>query len=63
MSSTADLSRAAWRTSSYSNNGGNCVAVTTAEGIVGVRDTKDRAGAVLAFPPEAWKRFAASVKG
>jgi Domain of unknown function (DUF397) len=30
--------------------------------MVVVRDTKDRAGAVLAFDPEAWRRFAATVK-
>ncbi|WP_367185052.1 DUF397 domain-containing protein [Trebonia sp.] len=27
-----------------------------------VRDTKDRAGAVLAFAPESWRRFAATIK-
>ena len=61
MASPADLSRAAWRTSSYSNNGGDCVEVATASGVIAVRDTKDRAGTVLAFGPEAWQRFAASV--
>ena len=63
MSSSADLSRAAWRTSSYSNNGGNCVEIAAAAGVIGVRDTKDRAGAVLAFSPQAWKGFAGSLKG
>lgn len=62
MAPTADPSRAAWRTSSYSNNGGNCVEVATAEDAVGVRDTKDRAGAVLTFTPEAWRRFAGRVR-
>ncbi|HEX7659039.1 MAG TPA: DUF397 domain-containing protein [Pseudonocardiaceae bacterium] len=53
-----------WRKSSYSaDNGGNCVEV----GLPGpeaflVRDTKNRAGGTLAFGPEAWQRFAASVK-
>jgi hypothetical protein len=27
-----------------------------------VRDTKDRAGAVLTFGPDAWRRFAARIK-
>lgn len=63
MIPTADLSRAAWRTSSYSNNGGNCVEAATAEGTVCVRDTRDRAGAVLVFAPEAWKRFTVRVSG
>lgn len=63
MAPTADLSRATWRTSRYSNNGGNCIEVTSAKGTIGVRDTKDRAGALLAFAPEAWERFTALIKG
>ena len=27
-----------------------------------VRDTKDRAGAALAFGPGAWRQFAAAIK-
>ena len=51
-----------WRTSSYSgSNGGQCVEVATS-GRVLVRDTKDRAGAVLTFRPNAWREFAARVK-
>jgi hypothetical protein len=51
-----------WRTSSYSgSNGGQCVEVA-ASGRVLVRDTKDRAGAVLAFAPDAWQAFAAGIK-
>ena len=57
-----DLSRADWRTSSYSNIGGECVEVAASRGVVGVRDTKDRAGGVLAFSPAAWQRFAAWAK-
>jgi hypothetical protein len=30
--------------------------------VVLVRDTKDRAGAVLTFGPDAWLRFAARIK-
>ena len=52
-----------WRKSSYSGaNGGQCVEVGTAVRAVRVRDTQDRAGAVLAFGPDAWRRFAARVK-
>jgi uncharacterized protein YjeT (DUF2065 family) len=36
--------------------------VAAAAGLVLVRDTKDRAGAVLAFAPKAWREFAAKVK-
>jgi Domain of unknown function (DUF397) len=57
-----DPSRTAWRTSSYSNIGGECVEAATADGVVGVRDTKDRAGAVLVFRPGAWQRFTTSAK-
>jgi hypothetical protein len=52
-----------WRKSSYSaDNGGNCVEVGRAGPVVAVRDTKDRAGAALAFGPDAWRRFAARIK-
>ncbi len=52
---------AAWRTPSYSSTNGNCVEVA-ADARVHVRDTKDREGPVLAFPPVAWRRFADLVK-
>lgn len=46
------MNSAAWRTSSYSgSNGGNCVETGFAPGAVLVRDTEDRAGAILAFSP------------
>ena len=54
-----------WRKSSYSGNGGaSCVEVGTATGRarVLVRDTKDRAGAVLTFGPAAWRQFATRLK-
>ncbi len=57
-----DLNRAAWRTSSYSgNNGGACIEVAAAR-TVAVRDSKDKAGPVLAFGPQAWVAFTARVK-
>jgi hypothetical protein len=52
-----------WRKSTYSGgNGGDCVEIGGTERAVAVRDTKDRAGAVLTFGPDAWRRFAATVK-
>jgi hypothetical protein len=64
MASSAGRSHAAWRTSSsYSNNGGNCIEIAAAAGTIGARGTKQRAGTTLTFSPRAWKRFAASLKG
>lgn len=59
----ADLSRAIWRKSARSNNGGNCVEVArNLPGIVAVRDSKDPHGPKLAFAPGQWERFTARVK-
>jgi Domain of unknown function (DUF397) len=52
-----------WRKSSYSgNDGGNCVEAGSIPGRVLVRDTQDRAGAVLGFSTDAWQVFAERVK-
>jgi Domain of unknown function (DUF397) len=52
-----------WQKSSYSGNGGSdCVEVAAADHVL-VRDTKqDRAGPVLRYTPEAWRRFTGQVK-
>jgi Domain of unknown function (DUF397) len=51
-----------WRKSSYSgDNGGACVEVAVADAVL-VRDTTDRRGPVLAFTPEAWRAFAATIR-
>jgi len=58
-----DLSRAAWRKSTYSNNGGACVEVATSlPGIVAVRDSKDPAGPALAFGADSWQAFINTLK-
>jgi Domain of unknown function (DUF397) len=59
-----DLSRAEWRKASKSSgNGGNCVEVArNLPGIVAVRDSKDPDGPRLAFSPDDWRSFTASVK-
>lgn len=49
-----------WTTSSYSQNGGDCVElrVIADEGVaVQVRDTKNRTGPVLSFPAGAFAAF------
>ncbi len=55
-----------WFTSSYSNNGGQCIEVATnlvaSRGVVPVRDSKNRSGAVLHLPAGAFASFVTSVK-
>ncbi|MFG3228827.1 DUF397 domain-containing protein [Kitasatospora sp. NPDC048194] len=61
--SSPDLSRAAWRKSSFSANQGNCIEVADGyAGIVPVRDSKDPSGPALAFPTDAWTAFIAAIK-
>ncbi|MEU7993940.1 DUF397 domain-containing protein [Micromonospora sp. NPDC049060] len=57
-----DMTDARWRTATRSsNNGGDCVEVAdNLPGRVLVRDSKDRAGGVLAFAPDAWRAFVGS---
>ncbi|MEU1946017.1 DUF397 domain-containing protein [Streptomyces sp. NPDC059474] len=64
MTTTPDLSTAAWRKSSYSNNdGGMCVEVAdNLPGIVPVRDSKDPDGPTLIFPNASWGAFIATLK-
>jgi hypothetical protein len=52
-----------WRKSSHSgNNGGNCVEVGSAQVGVMVRDTTDRAGAVLSVSVGAWQALLTEVR-
>ena len=53
-----------WRKSSYSGNGGGTLRVEVSVDAAGssVRDSQDRAGTVLRFPPAAWRKFADQVK-
>ncbi|GIG91077.1 DUF397 domain-containing protein [Plantactinospora endophytica] len=53
-----------WKKSSRSNAQAECVEVADdLGGAVGVRDSKDRGGPVLAFTPEAWRAFVSRVPG
>jgi Domain of unknown function (DUF397) len=63
MTPETDLSRAVWRKSTRSNNGGACVEVATLQGIVAVRDSKDPDGAALVFSPQEWQAFTTGVAG
>jgi len=46
----------AWRKSTASDSGG-CVEAAAVGGSVLVRDSRNRGGAVLRFPPVAWSAF------
>ncbi|MFI2647503.1 DUF397 domain-containing protein [Micromonospora fulviviridis] len=58
-----DLTGAEWRKSTRSNgSGGACVEVAgNLPGVVAVRDSKDPAGPVLTFGPDAWRAFVTRV--
>jgi len=51
-----------WRKSTKSGGAQDCVEVDTDAPTVGVRDSKDQAGAVLRFDPRAWVDFLDVVK-
>ncbi|MDT0473387.1 DUF397 domain-containing protein [Streptomyces griseoviridis] len=55
-----------WVTSSYSDNGGQCVQVAVdlaaSRGVVPVRDSKNPAGLVLTVPAGAFASFVAGIK-
>jgi hypothetical protein len=47
-----------WRKATYSgDNGGNCVEVASASGLVMIRDTTNRDGVTLSITPTAWHRL------
>ncbi|MEV4722504.1 MULTISPECIES: DUF397 domain-containing protein [Micromonospora] len=59
-----ELTGAIWRKSTRSDNGGaTCVEVATnLPLVVGVRDSKDRGGPALTFPPASWAGFVAATR-
>jgi hypothetical protein len=58
-----DLSRIAWRKSSYSSsNGGACIEVGTIPHTIAVRDSKNPSGATLAFTCNNWQAFTVRAK-
>jgi hypothetical protein len=58
-----DLSQV-WRKSSHSGNGGECVEVgRAADGLIVVRDTKNRSnGSVCLYSPAGWHAFTAGAR-
>ncbi len=53
---------ATWRKSSHSASNASCVEVAVTPHMVGVRDTKDRHGGVLAVSAHHWTSFTAALK-
>jgi hypothetical protein len=52
-----------WKKSAHSASNGNCVEVARLEGgDVGVRDSKNRSGAILVFTPDEWNAFVGGVR-
>jgi uncharacterized protein DUF397 len=56
-----DPSRVAWRKSTRSVED-NCVEVGFIDGLVGVRNSKDRNGPVLLFTAAEWEAFTGGVR-
>ncbi len=46
-----------WVKAKKSSNGGSCVEVRRHDGVIEVRDSKDRTGPVLSFSPAEWDAF------
>ncbi|MGA8113558.1 MAG: DUF397 domain-containing protein [Actinocatenispora sp.] len=57
-----ELDAAAWRKSTRSGGGNNCVEVALVAAGVGVRDSKNRAGAAFLFDSGAWRSFLDGVR-
>ncbi|MFE7797046.1 DUF397 domain-containing protein [Nocardia sp. NPDC057440] len=58
-----DLSGAVWFKSSRSTGSKDCVEVAhLAEGLVGVRDSKNPTGPALVFTPSEWDAFTAGAR-
>jgi uncharacterized protein DUF397 len=60
---SVNLEGAGWRKSTRSGPySDNCVEVAFVGGAVALRDSKDKAGAVLLFTPEDWLAFVGGTK-
>ncbi|GIH11221.1 hypothetical protein Rhe02_92880 [Rhizocola hellebori] len=49
-----------WHKSNHSDDGG-CVEIAYADGLIGVRDSKDPAGPILTFNRHEWNAFTAGI--
>ena len=58
-----DLTGATWRKSSHSgSNGGNCVEVADARGVIAIRDSKNPRHAHLTLTPAAFGHLVGNLK-
>lgn len=58
-----ELARASWRTSSRSGSSANCIETCRlTDGLVIVRDSKDRSGTVLIVAPGVWEKFTLGIR-
>ncbi|MEV1010008.1 DUF397 domain-containing protein [Streptomyces sp. NPDC049881] len=55
--SRSDLAGLTWSKSSRSEGNGQCVEVARADGVVALRDSKQRDGCVICVPSEGWQAF------
>ncbi|WLQ42835.1 DUF397 domain-containing protein [Streptomyces laculatispora] len=62
MTSTPGLEAAAWRKSSYSGQGGDCIEVAGLTTRTAVRDSKNPTGPALVLSDRAWAAFVAEAK-
>jgi uncharacterized protein DUF397 len=58
----AQLIGAVWRKASRSATSGQCVEIAHGTGVVGIRDSKNRAGGRLILPATAWADFLANAR-
>jgi hypothetical protein len=62
-SAPPDLSGASWQTSSFSQDGGQCVqAAFLPDGSVALRHSRDPGGSVLIYTPREWDAFLKGTK-